>query len=807
MKRLLFLALAAPAIASAQIYPSPTFQNLTLLGTSTVPYSLTFNNPSATTVAGKLNQIVNLTDYGPHCDGSTNDDTAVSAAITAIGSTPATLFISCPVKIAANHTFGAGTQLDFEANGRIIGTAGTENVQVQQQIIAGRTQIFSNLVPQADVGMTAYPEWTGGTESAPDSSGGFNLAYGFLKNVGGVISMAPGTYTWQNTVNAKANIALIGAGQYATNINVSGTNVSGLNAAGVLGTPLVAPVFGKFSITSTTPGTTNTGITLQFTALARLDDIQVNNFIVGVSMECATNSLFDHMGTAYTSATNGFIGWNINGGGGCNGGNASSIWRDTYVSGTGAYSGPTGQIGYRAFGAYVSDLYFSNAATAETNYGYYLDYSSAMASGYADVIIQNPVVDGFTAQAIFANNLPQQQMLTISDGWLNPVSMLAETDGLYCNACVGSLQASGMQIGGEANYAFAVGAKLVNSSNAKISGSAFNDNKYAIEETGSTGNTYIGNSISNTSAHAGSVDIALIGSTGSVVANNTLSGTSSIGISVDSTSTSVAALGNTFNGGGITTPVQNLGANPIGGGYTGSGAQVLASSPTFTGTVTAANIAATGTITGFPGRLLGVQVFTGSGAYTPTSGATKDLIIVQAPGGGGGGVAATSSGQVAQGSGGSGGSYAQVWWPSISSQTVTIGTTGAGGAAGANAGTSGGTTSIGSIVSCPGGVGGLGGVAVTPISAQSGAAAPSACTVSSATTLVNKPGGIAPPAPALSTSIVFPSFGGASMLGSGSNGSGAGLGSGGAGAAIGPSAAAAAGSNAGAGEVIFFEYQ
>jgi hypothetical protein len=582
MKKLLLALLWLPLVALAQTYPSPTFQNLTVLGTSTVPYSLTFNNPNATTVAGKLNQIVNFTDFAPHCDGSTIDNAAWSSAISTIGSTPTTLIISCPSKISTAITFSPNTQVQFQANGEIIGTNGTELVQFQQQILAGRTQIFANLMPQADVGMTAYPEWFGGSVSASDSAGGFNTAYSFLQNVHGVISMAPGTYTWQSTVTPKANVALVGAGKFATTVNVSGTNVNGINATGSLGSPITGLAFRDFSLTSSTAGTTNVGITLHFTSLAKIIDVQANNFFTGTDMECATNSAFERAGMTYSAATNGFTGWNINGGGGCAGGNESSTWRDTYVSGTGSYSGPTGQIGYKAYGAYVSDLYFSNAATAETNYGYEFDYSTATAGGYADVIVHNPVVDGFTLQGILVNALPAQQMLTISDGWINPVSMLAETDGIYCSSCVGSLQIQGVQIGGEANYAYAVGVNSVSSSNIKVTNSAFNDNKYAIKETNSTGNVYTGNSVYNTSAHAGAVDFFLTGSTGTVIANNTLSGYSSFGVQADATSSSVAALGNTIQGGNITTPIQNSGSNPIGGGYTGTGLSVLATSPTLT---------------------------------------------------------------------------------------------------------------------------------------------------------------------------------------------------------------------------------
>lgn len=572
-----------PGAIGATTPSTGAFTALSASSSFSAPYSLTFNNPSATTIQGKLNQIVNFTDFHPTCDGTTLDQTAWNTAISTIGSTPTTLVVSCPSKINAALTFSQNTQLWFKGGGEIIGTAGTELVQVQQQIVAGRTQIFSNLSPQADVSMMVFPEWFGGYQSVADSGGAFNTSYGFLKNVGGIISMAGGTYAVQTPItNVQSKVALIGVGKNATVLNFTGTNLNGISAAGVLGTPISNPSFKDFSITSATAGTSNTGLSLAFTTLANVQDVQANGFFTGFAMECATDSAFTRAGATFSAATNGFTGWSINGGGGCTGGNESSTWRDTYVSGTGAYGGPTGQIGYKAYGAYVSDLEFDNAATAETNYGYDFDYSTAAAGGYADVHVNNPIVDGYTQQAILVGSLPAQQMITIAGGWLNPVSMLAETDGLYVTGSLGHVNVSGTQIGGEANYAYAVGARVINSSNVKISGASFQDNKYALQESGSTGNVYIGNSVSNTSAHAGAVDFFLTGSTGSVLADNTESGYSSFGVQVDVTSSSVAVLGNTASGGNITTPVQNNGTNPIGGGYTGTGLSVLQNSPTIT---------------------------------------------------------------------------------------------------------------------------------------------------------------------------------------------------------------------------------
>jgi hypothetical protein len=204
------------------------------------------------------------------------------------------------------------------------------------------------------------------------------------------------------------------------------------------------------------------------------------------------------------------------------------------------------------------------------------------------------------------------------------------------------------------------------------------------------------------------------------------------------------------------------------------------------------------------GTLIGVQVFTSSGTYTPTTGTASVIVEVQAPGGGGGGVSATGAGQVAQAQSGSGGSYAKVRVTSgFSGVTVTIGAAGTGGAAGTNAGTSGGTTSFGTIVSCPGGVGGAGSAAVTPPTMQSGASFPSVCTISGATTLVSTAGGSGLYSVATSATVLVGAMGGASVMGMGT---GTGNGSGGNGAAIAQSSSATAGSNAAAGKIIIYEY-
>jgi len=102
---------------------------------------------------------------------------------------------------------------------------------------------------------------------------------------------------------------------------------------------------------------------------------------------------------------------------------------------------------------------------------------------------------------------------------------------------------------------------------------------------------------------------------------------------------------------------------------------------------------------GFTGGPLAIQVFTSSGTYTPTTGATTAVVEVV---GGGGGGAGCISGQY--GSSGSAGGYAKkrVSLSGVTTETVIIGAAGTGGT-GAADGTAGATSSFGAHCSATGG--------------------------------------------------------------------------------------------------------
>jgi hypothetical protein len=222
-------------------------------------------------------------------------------------------------------------------------------------------------------------------------------------------------------------------------------------------------------------------------------------------------------------------------------------------------------------------------------------------------------------------------------------------------------------------------------------------------------------------------------------------------------------------------------------------------------------------VCGYPtGTLIGVQVFTSSGTYTPTAGTNSIIVIAVGGGGGSGGAAATSTGQSAIGSPGGAGAYAMARFTSgfTGGLAVTIGSAGTAGTAGNNAGGSGGTTSLGSLVSCPGGTGGLGGAVVSGSGVIGPTSPTSAPTITGAAQVLASTPGVGGTAGLIITagSQQLAGSGGGSPFGTaglGTNGAGAqagGKGAGASGPAIGASTSAAAGQAGTAGVLIVYEY-
>lgn len=133
-------------------------------------------------------------------------------------------------------------------------------------------------------------------------------------------------------------------------------------------------------------------------------------------------------------------------------------------------------------------------------------------------------------------------------------------------------------------------------------------------------------------------------------------------------------------------------------------------------TSTAAQLNYLAGVTVVPINKVVVQVVTGTGTYTPTTGAVYFIVEGVGAGGGGGGAATTAATQGAAGCGGGAGGYFRKVFTAAemgANAAVAIGAAGAAGAAGNNAGSNGADTTFnpagtGATLTGSGGVGGGG---------------------------------------------------------------------------------------------------
>lgn len=214
-----------------------------------------------------------------------------------------------------------------------------------------------------------------------------------------------------------------------------------------------------------------------------------------------------------------------------------------------------------------------------------------------------------------------------------------------------------------------------------------------------------------------------------------------------------------------------------------------------------------------PGRLLNVQVFYNSGAYTPTVGTKKVIVEMVGGGGGGAGSHAADSGYTSVGSAGGAGSYAKgQFTQNFSGVQITVGTNGAGGTSSGPYASDGGTSSFGSLITAAGGSAGqpAGPTNIYPFS--TGAAVVSAGV--NGANIIGTPGQGASASIGVNAAVVIESPGGSSQFGAGGfitafnakgvNGSG--YGSGGGPSKVNGGNAAVAGGNGSQGLVIVWEY-
>lgn len=439
----------------------------------------------------------NIRWFGAKCDGTTNDTAAFTAAIALIGSNPATLVIPGPSKIASNLTFGAGTTLSFTQSGRLVGTAGTEVITPQLQVVASRRLIFNSVVVTFAKGVTVYPEWFGAVrDGATDDRAAIVAALASLVN-GGEVDFEVGAYAISNNINITKNDTFLnGAGQYRTDIihigatnatafqfvggrttssltnasvtngsatvtavsttgfvlgmtayfngnpngtitNIVGTTVTistpylGVTSASVdfVGssvTPLAGCQISGMHIYRNSAATGGVGVLFQDTAVAKISDVQVTNFGIGIYLRGATNTQLSRVLSANVDGSFSFVGFQLDGtfpvtgsGFGMSAGNFSSVFYDCWVEGRGNTS--TDSKGFYILGKVIQDYQFYGANTQGTDYGIVIDGTNVTGTYYpwGDIIFVGAIIDGYSLAGAQLVNILETRAVNFVGGWFN----------------------------------------------------------------------------------------------------------------------------------------------------------------------------------------------------------------------------------------------------------------------------------------------------------------------------------------------------------------------------------------------------
>lgn len=504
-----------------------------------------------------FNESLSIKDFGATGDGSTNDNAAITAALSFIGASNYRLSINYPIKFSGNLSFPSNVQLDFYNNGKLIGTTGSETVTVNGPLTAPAIQIFSTCSPSFTYGTTVFPEWFGALgDGSTDDYAAINKAVTSLASTRGVVLFSAKTYKMSSTVTiSSSNLILRGSGNWATRIVTTGASQSafqftGVSSASKINHNGVEDMFIYKSVTATG----GVGILLSHCAVATLKNLQISDFGIGVQLANATNTLVSNVVCSNSSGNFNFIGFYADGTD--PNGNVSSKFENCSVDAAGNTGTSVGFYNVStAAGGNINDVYFENCATASCYSGYKIDGSNQLSNAWGDIIINNPIVDYFTDYGILIANMPTGSQTTIQGGWIDPKPLGTDTISLYV------YQSSGVIINGTQFFCDPTtargtyGIKLYASSDTLISGCVLYDYKYGVYSDASSYCSVTSNKFYSANTFT-TTHIGLTTTTSNfVVSDNLISGYGTNGILFDTLTTLNKSFNNIYNTSLLTNPL------------------------------------------------------------------------------------------------------------------------------------------------------------------------------------------------------------------------------------------------------------
>jgi hypothetical protein len=308
-----------------------------------------------------------------------------------------------------------------------------------------------------------YPEWWGArSDGVNDDALAISSASLALVH-GGIIQLQAKPYTLKTPINiVNQNVTLqgvnIGPSPYDNGGGlVNGTQLLGTN--GVTGISVVNTVYTTIQDLdiSLAVGATSasTAINLNSCFLARVIRVRTTNYSTGIHLTASTDSFISQSYLSSISVTvSPVVGIDIDGSSHVQN---PTVFVDHVISAAGLYSGSS--YGYWLHGNRIGDVHFSDDEADGATYGFYIDCSAGLDTGYGDDIFVNSCsADSNVTYGYFVNQCNNQTAINIDNSWAS-----GGTDGVLVSA------SQNVNVRGTQDYLNTNGIVVLNSSNTIVS--------------------------------------------------------------------------------------------------------------------------------------------------------------------------------------------------------------------------------------------------------------------------------------------------------------------------------------------------
>lgn len=380
-------------------------------------------------------------------------------------------------------------------------------------------------------GSTLTPEIFGAKgDGATDDLSAIQAAITAIQTMKGTLSFAAKNYMISNYLEISVGFCgLAGCGKNRSYIISTSQSADIIRLSGTTSTPLQNVSIRGFGLSRSVTPTGGRGISLTYTAVARIEDIQSDASATGVYLYQAPNTFINDVLSTITSGSAVFTGFWLNGGNSIS--SVSSILTGCVAVKTSGHSGNS--FGFVCDGFQAQDLKFINPETAGTAYGLYFNGTNLASGQYIDDIeILNPVCDQITATGIAVVNSGAEGSISITDGWINPAPN-ADAYCIYFDNTSG-VNLKGLQFYADTDYAKSRGLGLNNCSRVVATDNIFTSQNYGVFTSGTNTGCNISNNsfFAQNSTKASATCLNLVGCKRCVFSGNIFSGYATTAISI-----------------------------------------------------------------------------------------------------------------------------------------------------------------------------------------------------------------------------------------------------------------------------------